>query len=400
MGWKQCIAAVSLCAAVGMLCAEESSADKAKKAFNIDQPPVGSKTPVFDKGESDDFKYKTPDERKFKEKKNSDTRTLRAIKYHVKNLKDPDPEVRQSSCEMLGVLGAFTAVPDLIGVLDPDRNEKLAVMLTANGALVRVTGKNFGYKGYDAWMHWWTAEGATFVKEAETGPDEKAKLRAESSNTIGRELMNRGDYSSAEAQFLDAVNSDPTKPDYRNNLGLACMEQGRHLDAMEYFQEITGTHPDLPQPYMNIGQCYARMGKTIEAQSFYKKAMELDKPGNLWEPLWQMGREYMKRGDFNLAFEYLDQSREKATKRRIAPAAMASISKDLALTHYGMDQYHSAWKEIKNVETLGFACAPDFVAKVREALTRLGVDPDEEDRRARAVLRGEDPDDKNAGKTN
>lgn len=368
---------------------EESLGNQAKKAFNIDQPKAGTKTPVFEKGEADDFLYKTKDEKdkKLGPKKGPDSRTAKAIKYHIKNLRDPDPEVRQSSCEMIGVLGAYSAVPDLIAVLDPARNEKLAVMLTARGSLVKITGKNFDYKNHEGWVRWWASEGETFLKKAETGPDERSKLRAESSNTIGRELMRTGQYQAATAQFLDAVNSDPTVPDYRNNLALSLMEQGRYLDAMEYFQEITGSNPDLPQPFMNIGHCYARMNKTIEAQSFYKKAMDLDKSGNLWEPIWLMGKEYMKRSEWNLAFEYLDQARVKAQTKRVQGEALALICKDLALTHYGMDQYNSAWKEIKNVEILGFACAPDFVSKVRKTLLEMGINPDEEDKKARAVLR-------------
>jgi len=104
---------------------------------------------VFDKGEKDDLEkgvvYK---ERKDKggDSKKKDSRTVKAIAYHVKNLKDPDPEVRQSSAEMLGILMAATAVPDLIDVLRPGREDKIMVLLSANGALVRITQKNFGYK--------------------------------------------------------------------------------------------------------------------------------------------------------------------------------------------------------------------------------------------------------------
>lgn len=79
--------------------------------------------------------------------------------------------------------------------------------------------------------------------------------------------------------------------------------------------------------------------------------------------------------------------RVKAQTKRVQGEALALICKDLALTHYGMDQYNSAWKEIKNVEILGFACAPEFVAKVRKTLMEQGINPDEEDKKARAVLR-------------
>lgn len=344
-------------------------------------------TPVFDRGEKDDLEkgivYK---QRKESKKSNKpDTRTIKAITYHIKNLKDPDPEVRQSSAEMLGILGAYTATPDLIDVLRPAREDKLMVMLSAHGALVRITGKNFGYKNYDEWMRWWAGNKEEFLKKAETGTPEKDKIAAVSANTLGLEMMRRGEHGAAQGQFLIAVDKDPSVPDYKNNLGLAMMEQGRVMDAMVYFEETIGQSPELPQPYMNIGHCYSRMNKSIEAQSWFKKAMEIDKDGRLWEPFWMLGREYMKRADWSLAYEYLDQARVKAEKNRHYEV---KLYKDLAITHFGLDQYHSAWKEIKNVQTLGFDCDPGFVAKVRKALKDQGVDPDAEDKKARANLNG------------
>ncbi|MCY3021933.1 MAG: hypothetical protein NTW87_23220 [Planctomycetota bacterium] len=350
-------------------------------------------TPVFDKGEKDDFQkgvvYKPAKEEK---KRKTDTKTIKAIQYHIKNLKDPDPETRQSSAEMLGVLGAAIAVPDLIDVLRPERQERELVLLSAHGALVRITGKNFGYKNYEGWMRWWSQNKEEFLKQAETGPDPKQKVRAPAANTVGLELMRRGEFRAAQAQFLDAVNSDPTVPDYRNNLGLALLNEGRYLDAMANFEETIGLNSELPQPYMNIGHCYDRMNKTIEAQFWYKKAMDLDKEGRLWEPLWLLGKTFMKRAEWSLAFEYLDQARIKAEKARVSNQLHANICKDLSITHFGLDQYHSAWKEIKNVEALGYDCDSGFVAKVRKALVDQNVDPDAEDRKALEVQRAANQD--------
>lgn len=354
---------------------------------------VQETTPVFDKGEKDDFEkgyaYKPAKEDR-KNKGKADGKVVKAVQYHIRSLKDPDPDVRRSAAEMLGILASPLAVPDLIDVLRPERHEREMVLATAHGALVRITGKNFGYKNYEAWIKWWVQNKEEFMKKAETGPDPMTQEGAKAANTLGLELMRRGEQRAAQAQFLDAVNRDPTVPDYRNNLGLALLNQARYLDAMVYFQETIGLSPDLPQPYMNIGHCYAKMSKTIEAQTWYKKAMDLDKEGRLWEPLWLLGREYKERGDWSLAYEYLDQARNRAEKLRVANEIHASICKDLAITHFGLDQYHSAWKEIKNVETLGFQCDPGFVAKVRKSLVDQGVDPDAEDQKARDVLRGGD----------
>src|SRR4029078_11292180 len=67
--------------------------------------------PIFSKGElGDKGEYKIRDDdkdpkQKKKTAKVAQSRLAHAVKYHCKNLKDADPDVRLSSCEMLGVLG-------------------------------------------------------------------------------------------------------------------------------------------------------------------------------------------------------------------------------------------------------------------------------------------------------
>ncbi|HYF49318.1 MAG TPA: tetratricopeptide repeat protein [Planctomycetota bacterium] len=344
--------------------------------------------PTYTKEEVEEIKGKPreKDKNKDKKKKADDTKTARAVKYHIKNLNDPDPEVRKSSCEMLAIISSPDAVLPLIEMLDPARKEPLNVLLTANGALAKITGKNFGYKNYDDWRAWWAKNKDEFYKKAETGVSAQDKIAAEASNNAGRGYMQVGEYRTAQQYFLDAVNRDPVVPDYRNNLGLSLFEQGRYLDAMEYFQEVIGLDAELPQPYMNIGRCYSRLNKTIEAQAWYKKATDRDKDGRLWDLLYVIGKEYMRRAEWQMAFEYLDQARVKAEKQT-PPVRDPRIYLDLAITHYGLDQYHSAWKEITNVKTLGFDVDEGFEKKVRKQLKDMGVDPDEEDRKAREHLR-------------
>jgi len=320
--------------------------------------------------EDDGPKGKTPEEKQ-----------ANAVKYHIKNLNDPDPGVRESSAEMLGIIDGREGVPYLIEAL---KDKHVMVQIKAHGALVKLTNKNFGYKNYPEWHKWWEDHGKDYMKKADTAPSDARLYGAKVSNTQGLLLLNGGQPAAAERMFLDAVNRDPEKPDYRNNLGLAVMQQGRYLDAMAYFEETIGINDSLPQPFMNIGQCYARINRDIEAQTWFRKAMDKDKDGRLWEPLWSLGKEYLKKGDYNMAYEFLDQARVRAEKRRIFDPR---VYRDLALTHYALDQYMSAWKEIKNVETVGYKLDEGFVLKVRKALEAMGVDPDKEDAKARSVLR-------------
>jgi tetratricopeptide (TPR) repeat protein len=354
----------------------------------------GEDTPVFDRGEKYDaehgnvYKVRNENPKNSKDKKgkakNSDS--AKAVRYHIKGLKDPDPEMRESSAEMLAILAPTDAILPLIDVLNPARKEPLKILMKAHAALVKITGKNFGYKNHDAWAGWWAKNKEEFLKKAETGVDPKDKIAAESANTVGRRMMQMGEYQQASVYFLDAVDRDPSVPDYRNNLGMAMMEQGRYLDAMEHFQEVSVMDEELPQPYMNIGRCYSRMGRSIEAETHYKKAVEKDKEGRLWDLCWMIGKEYMQRSEWKIALEHLDSARVKAEKNNVHEPRLYN---DLAITHYGLDQFHSAWKELMNVRAEGFEPNAGFLAKVKQALLAEGIDPEAEDKKAREVNAGQ-----------
>lgn len=327
-----------------------------------------------------DTRHEIPPE---KDGKTGEKRRAEAVKMHIANLGDKNPEVRQTSAQILGQMGATEAIPSLIECL---RDKHVYVQIYAHGSLNKITGKNFGYKNYAEWKRWWAGAEEDYAKKKDAGGvTDVAKLRAKSSNTQGLIFLDCRDFSGAYRMFLDAVNSDPEVPDYRNNLGLSVMELGRenpyrYIDAIIYFQEAIGLDEGLPQPYMNIGQCFSRLGKHIEAQHWYRKAIQKDKNGILWEHCWKLGKDLLKKADYHLALEYLEDARNKAeNNRRYDPR----IYRDLALANYALDMYHSAYRNILNVQRLGYDLDSDFVGKVRKALTDRGIDPDKEDELAR-----------------
>jgi len=84
--------------------------------------------------------------------KGDETRSqVKTTHYHLKNLKYPDPSIRENSCEMLGIVGSKEGIPHLIEAL-LDRH--IMVQIMAHGALAKITGQNFGYKKYDTWKKW------------------------------------------------------------------------------------------------------------------------------------------------------------------------------------------------------------------------------------------------------
>lgn len=356
---------------VSVLIAED---DPRKRSKNNEKMPVSSES----KAKPVDLEDAPRSSKKDPAKMRAET-----IRMHMANLSDKDPEIRQTSAQILGQMGATEAIPNLIEAL---KDKHVYVQIYAHGALNKLTGKNFGYKNYAEWARWWAAAKDEYEKKKlAPGVSDLKRVRAQSSNTQGLVFLDARDFSGAYRMFLDAVNNDPEVPDYRNNLGLSVMEMAkenpyRYIDAISYFQEAIGLDEALPQPYMNIGQCYSRLGKHIEAQSWYRKAIDRDKNGVLWEHCWTLGKELLKKADYHLAMEYLEDARAKAEANRQFDAR---IYRDLALVYYALDMHHSAYREILNVQRLGYDLNPDLVAKVRKALLDKGIDPDKEDELAR-----------------
>ena len=75
-----------------------------------------------------------------------------AINHHIAMLKGGDKDHREMAAEMLGLLCAAEAVPNLLEAL---HDSDLFVKLKAHGALNKITGKNFGYKNRKTWKEWW-----------------------------------------------------------------------------------------------------------------------------------------------------------------------------------------------------------------------------------------------------
>lgn len=315
---------------------------------------------------------KKEDKNRRRERKKTRKRDAKKVKYHVEGLKDSSAEVRRTSAEMLGYIGSPDAVPALIEALN-DRH--ISVRLAAHAALVRITGKNFGYKQGALWRRWWRESRKEFEKKFYDRPTDREQLRARAANTIGLELLRQRSWRAAQRKFLDAVDADPETPDYRNNLGRALMGEGRYLDAMEYFEETIGLNPELPQPYYNIGQCYQLLRRDIEAQHWYRKAITKDRKGVLWEHLHLLGRNLLGRKDFELAKEYLEQAAMRAERQRIRDLRRATLHKDLALAYYGLQRLRDAWRELQYIRSIGFEPSAGFVKKVRQELILAGADP-------------------------
>jgi tetratricopeptide (TPR) repeat protein len=297
-------------------------------------------------------------------------RRAQIIQRHLTNLRDKDPETRVSAAQYLAQLDAFEAVPQLIEAL---KDEHLYVAISAHGALNRITGKNFGHRGYDAWKLWLASN------PSKPTWSQRVAVPQRSANVEGLRCLGQGEFRKAAGLFLDSVRTRAVVPDYRNNLGLALMELARedawfYSYALEQFAEAIRLDPSLPQPYMNAGSCFSRMGRKADALYWHRRALELDVNGCLWEHAWTLGKEHLAAKEYDLAREFLEQA---LTMGELAKKQDPYVHRDLALTYYGLGRFRDAWREVGTLKALGYDMSPEFIAKLESAQPQTGLEHDD-----------------------
>ncbi|MBW2343621.1 MAG: tetratricopeptide repeat protein [Deltaproteobacteria bacterium] len=124
------------------------------------------------------------------------------------------------------------------------------------------------------------------LKDKTGKTDDEKKLLAEAYNNRGLayyELAKLGQeqYSSAEDDFKDSYQWDPTHKKAVSNLALTYFEQKRYLDAkykyLEALPTLAGSYekPYHADVYNNLGVCYAETDDIANALYYYDKAIAL-----------------------------------------------------------------------------------------------------------------------------
>lgn len=99
--------------------------------------------------------------------------------------------------------------------------------------------------------------------------------RPEIFNSLGQLFEFRGDVSSAEKYFRQAVEMKADHLPALNNLGRLYRKAGRLEKAEHVFKELARRDPDDVDIYLNLGALYSDMGKEMKAVKYYRKALGL-----------------------------------------------------------------------------------------------------------------------------
>lgn len=97
---------------------------------------------------------------------------------------------------------------------------------------------------------------------------------------LGKILLERGDYGSAEIQLQMALAFSPKYPEARNCLGVVYFEEGENEKAIQEFEKAIVINPSLIDAYSNLVKVYLSLGKHEEAVKVVGRMKAINHPRN------------------------------------------------------------------------------------------------------------------------
>jgi superkiller protein 3 len=144
----------------------------------------------------------------------------------------------------------------------------------------------------------------------ELTPEEQAKLKQEQEKLqarskmageikaffeAGRDLVTKGQYPEAIAEFKKALEKFPDEPTVLANLADAQMKSGQSEEALANFEKALAVAPDDASLWTNKGVVLGKLGKTVESQEAFKKAAALN-PAAAAQNFYNLGATLVNAG--------------------------------------------------------------------------------------------------------
>ncbi|MCS6775023.1 MAG: tetratricopeptide repeat protein [Chloroherpetonaceae bacterium] len=93
---------------------------------------------------------------------------------------------------------------------------------------------------------------------------------------LGDDLLRRGLYDEAIAEYQKALALNPNYADIRNHLGMALSMKGLFTEAVAEFEHALRINPRFVDAMVNLAVTLRDNGRVEEAQNYFQKALELD----------------------------------------------------------------------------------------------------------------------------
>ena len=135
--------------------------------------------------------------------------------------------------------------------------------------------------------------GATLLAGCASGKQAEVKrLHAQSAFERGLSEFNDGRLAMALSSLQEAVELDPSVPQYVNALGVVYLGLGRSPEAMEEFKRAVTLNPRWGEAHHNLGVAYAMVGRWQEAIQQYREALTIPGYSDLENTYHNLGWAY------------------------------------------------------------------------------------------------------------
>lgn len=158
-----------------------------------------------------------------------------------------------------------------------------------------------------------------YREAARLGPDGPSHYH------LANALVRQGDVNGALAAFREAVRAEPQFVLARYNFGELLLAQGQKDEAIEQFAAAVQIDPTFAEAQFHWGMALASLSRTSEAATHFKEAIRIN-------------------------------------------SAFAEAHYNLAVAHFLMGDYDSAWKEVARARQLGFPPAEPFLVLLAEKM--------------------------------
>lgn len=146
-----------------------------------------------------------------------------------------------------------------------------------------------------------------------------------------------GDWSSAEAGLVAALEIEPDQPELLNSLGYNWVDRGENVEeGMALIRRAVAARPDLGHIIDSYGWAFYRLGDYEQAIPYLERAAEL-MPNNpevvdhLGDAYWRAGREKEARYAWTAALRLDgDGLREASLRQKLSGGLPAAASRSLA----------------------------------------------------------------------
>jgi tetratricopeptide (TPR) repeat protein len=156
----------------------------------------------------------------------------------------------------------------------------------------------------------------------ELTPEEQAKLKQEQEKLqarskmageikaffeAGRDLVTKGQYPEAIAEFKKALEKVPDEPTVLANLADAQLKSGQNEEALANFEKALAVSPEDASLWTNKGVVLGKLGKTAESKEAFKKAAALN-PAAAAQNFYNLGATLVNAGQAKEAAEAFRQA--------------------------------------------------------------------------------------------